>query len=415
VADPLFVLPGGPGLGAVNFYAGAAPAFERVRRDRDLVLVDQRGTGKSNPLNCPFDEQQMWDATEAETVRVMRGCRDRLAADHDLAQYTTSVAVADLEEVRVALGFAQINLYGSSYGTRVAQHYARRYPAHTRAVILDGVVPPTRILGTTTPLDAESALQRIFVRCRADAGCREKFGDPETDYLELRRKLNDASIPLTIADPRSGKPTDLMFSDSVLAGALRLAGYSADQAALLPLALHLANKEAQFTALASQFMLTAAAYDEALAYGMHNSVVCAEDVPFYSGANLDRAAMRKTFLGLTQVSALEALCKDWPRGPIDADFHQPMVSPVPALLLSGTADPVTPEAYGDEAKRGFTHALHLTFQDMGHGQLGQPCVDKLMADFLGGVRAGTTPTLASACVKRLRPPAFFLSLSGPGP
>ena len=412
-ADPLFILAGGPGLGASTFYAGVAQAFALVNRNRDIVIVDQRGTGKSSPLPCPFDEQQMWDISDLETARIMRECRDTLARDHDLSQYTTSVAVQDLDAVRAALGYERISLYGSSYGTRVAQHYLRRYPARTRALILDGVVPPTRVLGPTTPLDAENALQRIFTRCRADAACQKQFGDPQQDYVQLRDRLAASAVSITLADPRSGKPMQMQFSSNVLAGALRLAGYSADQAALLPLALHLANREHQFTPLAAQFLQTASDYDSVLSFGMHNSVVCTEDVPFFNEDEAERARLASTFLGVTQLDALRALCADWPRGPIDADFHAPLASDVPALLLSGTADPVTPVSFGEEAARGFRNAVHLKLKDQGHGQLIQPCMDRVMADFLE--QADGKSGLNAQCVERLQPPPFFLSLNGPGP
>jgi pimeloyl-ACP methyl ester carboxylesterase len=411
--DPLFLLAGGPGLGATTFYAGVAPAFAQVNRNRDIVLVDQRGTGKSHPLNCPFDEQQMWDVSDQETARIMGECRDQLAKDHDLSQYTTSVAVRDLDDVRAALGYEHISLYGSSYGTRVAQHYARRFPGRTQALILDGIVPPTQVLGPTTPLDAENALQRIFARCRADAACMKEFGDPQQDYQQLREKLASSAVPITLADPHSGKPLELQFSTSVLAGALRLAGYTADQAALLPLALHMANRNQQYTPLASQFLLTAQDYDAVLAYGMHNSVVCTEDVPFFRESAQDREQLAATFLGVAQLDALRALCAGWPRGPIDADFHAPLASKVPALLLSGTADPVTPVSFGDEAARGFKDAVHLKLKDQGHGQLVQPCMDRVMADFLQ--QAGGKLHLDTKCLDHLQAPPFFLSLNGPGP
>ena len=414
-ADPLFVLAGGPGLGATTFYASASSVFARIRRDRDIVIVDQRGTGRSAPLDCPFDDEQMWDIDEAETARIMRGCRDRLARNHDVAQYTTSVAVADLEAVREALGYGAISLYGSSYGTRVAQHYARRYPQHTRALILDGIVPPTRVLGPTTPFDAQRTLLRIFSRCREDSRCHERFGDPERDYEALRERLAAAPVPITIPDPRSGKPMPFTFSEQVFAGALRLSGYSADQAALLPLALQLANREGQFTPLASQFLITAAGYDAVLAYGMHNSVVCAEDVPLFDSESIDRESLAGTFLGTAQIDSLRALCADWPRGPVDADFHEPLKSPVPALLMSGTADPVTPVQFGDEAAAGLPNAVHLKFTDQGHGQLGLPCVDRLMAEFLEHAGTPEAAKLDASCALNLKPPPFFLSLNGPGP
>jgi pimeloyl-ACP methyl ester carboxylesterase len=157
--DPLFVLAGGPGLGATTFYTGVAAVFERIHRDRDIVLVDQRGTGASNALACPGAlDPQTPDSVVAVTQEA-RACLARLAAHADVSQYTTSLAVRDLDAVRVALGYETINLYGGSYGTRVAQHYLRRYPAHTRTVILDGVVPPQMTLGASLALDAQDALQ----------------------------------------------------------------------------------------------------------------------------------------------------------------------------------------------------------------------------------------------------------------
>jgi pimeloyl-ACP methyl ester carboxylesterase len=413
-AEPLFILAGGPGLGASTFYSSAAPVFARVRRRHDIIIVDQRGTGRSHPLLCQFDEQQMWDAGEEQTARVMRECRATLEKKHDLAQYTTSIAVRDLEAVRVALGYRRISFYGSSYGTRVAQHYARRYPASTEALILDGVVPPTRILGTSTPLDAERSLQQVFERCRKEAACQKQFGDPAQDYRELRDRLARSAVDVTMPDPHSGAPRTIAFTGSALAGALRLATYSAEQAALLPLALHLANRKNQFGPLAAQFLLSASGYDAVLAYGMHNSVVCAEDVPFFDAADT-RSQFSATFLGSAQIDALKALCNGWPRGPIDPDFHQKLESPVPALLLSGTADPVTPAAFGDEAALGFAYALHLKLPDQGHGQLAQPCMDGIMAAFLDAAHRSKRPQVDTNCLTKVEADPFFLSMGGPGP
>jgi pimeloyl-ACP methyl ester carboxylesterase len=414
-SDPLFVLAGGPGLGASTFYTGVASAFARTRRDHDIVIVDQRGTGKSHPLNCTVDDEQLWDTGEASTARLMRECRIQLAQDHDLTQYTTSVAVQDLDAVRQALGYARIALYGSSYGTRVAQHYARRHPAETQALILDGIVPPTQILGPSTPLDAESALQRIFARCRADAACLRQFGDPAEDYRQLRARLATSAVNVTLTDPRSSLPTSVALNDKVFAAALRLASYSDQQAALLPLTLHLANDRNEFAPLAAQYLLAAASYDAVLAYGMHNSVVCTEDVPFFATQHADREQVASTFLGTSLTDTLQSLCGEWPRGVLDADLHQPLVSKVPALLLTGTADPVTPVSFSNEAAKGFSRALHVQLAEQGHGQLLHSCLDKVMADFLQASSTGKEQSVDVRCAERARPAPFFLTLNGPAP
>src|SRR5665213_1031886 len=169
--DPLFLLAGGPGLAATTFYTAVAPVFERIRRDRDIVLVDQRGTGSSNALSCPGATDPDAPDSTAALVQEAQTCLASLATHANVADYTTSLAVRDLDAVRAALGYQIINLYGGSYGTRVAQHYLRRYPEHTRTVILDGVVPAQLTLGASLAMDAQSALERIFARCVAAAPC----------------------------------------------------------------------------------------------------------------------------------------------------------------------------------------------------------------------------------------------------
>ncbi len=406
--DPLFVLAGGPGMAATTFYALASFAFARVHRDRDIVLVDQRGTGQSNALNCTFDDDALYRATVAEIGDVTRRCLESLRSQADPRFYTTSVAVQDLDRVRTVLGYAKINLYGSSYGTRVAQHYMRRFPAFTRHVILDGVVPPQRKLGPATALDAESALMRILQRCRVTAECYKAFGDPQASYLAVRAALGNHPVAVSLADPRTGEPTRFDFTSYHLSVVLRLGSYTAEQAALLPLALHSAE-HADYTAMAAQFLMANRSIDEAVSYGMHNSVVCTEDVPFYG--SIDRDSLQKTFLGATQVDGLRAICAVWPRGPIDPDFHEPLNSDIPTLLLSGSDDPVTPPPDAEEAKRALTRSVRVVLQGFGHGQLSAPCVDRVMADFLMRGLQG----LDATCTRQDHPMAFFTSFSGPAP
>jgi pimeloyl-ACP methyl ester carboxylesterase len=411
LADPLFVLAGGPGQAAGAFYATVAGAFERVHRERDIVLIDQRGTGSSNALECAEDEDGLYRASEAEVAAATRRCLAALGARAEVAYYTTSVAVTDLERVRAALGYERLNLYGVSYGTRVAQHYLRRYPARVRAVILDGVVPPQLVIGPAIALDAESALRRILARCAAEAQCRARFGNPQDDYQALRVTLRQRTIPVALPDPSTGERQHLEFNLDHLASVLRLGGYSADYAALLPLLLHDAAARADYTPLAAQFLLLQRAY-EGLAVGMHNSVLCAEDVPRYDTLTIDRAALAQTFIGTAAVDTLTTICRLWPRGPVDADFHAPLQSVVPALLLSGSEDPVTPPQYASQAAAGFAHAREVVLAGFGHGQLTAPCVGRLLAQFLAHA---SVETLDLRCTSLARPMPFFTSLNGPPP
>jgi pimeloyl-ACP methyl ester carboxylesterase len=411
--DPLFLLAGGPGASAVSMYAGSAPAFARVHRDRDIVLVDQRGTGKSNALTCELDEDLLMRATDEEVAAEARRCLDALRRHADVPYYTTSLAVRDLELVRQALGYDVINLYGASYGTRVAQHYLRRHPAQTRTVVLDGVVPTGFALGPALALDAERALLAVLKRCAAERDCHERFGDPTATYLALRKALENQSVAVSLPDPTTGEAQSVKFTNLHLATVLRLSIYSADQAALLPLALDRAQKSGDYVPLAGQFLMMSHAYEDLLAFGMHNTVVCTEDVPFYPRPeSIDRDALRQTFLGVEQLDALLGLCEVWPRGPIDPDFHLPLETDTPVLLLSGGNDPVTPPSYADEARKGMGHSLHVILKDLGHGQIAAPCVDEVLARFLD---RASVDGLDVSCTQQVRPMPFFTSLSGPQP
>jgi len=410
--DPLFILAGGPGAAASEFYAGVAPAFARVNRDRDIVLVDQRGTGRSNALRCDFDDEALLGAGDAQFLAQTRRCLEEVSTHADVREYTTSVAVRDLELVRRALGYERINLYGVSYGTRVAQHYLRHHGAQVRTVTLDGVVPAERILGPDIAVDAEAALAQVLARCANDDACRSAFGDPVVHYRALRSRLEEQPAGVLLAAPRTGERVAIEFGPAHFATVLRLSTYGAEQAALLPLALYEAHMHRNFVPLASQYLLMSDTLSGQMAYGMHHSVVCTEDAPWFPDARAERAVLASTFIGTRQLDGLAALCEVWPRGVIDDDLHAPLASEVPALLLSGSADPVTPPAGAAHAAAGFRHSRHVVIEGFGHGQIGAPCVDRLLAAF---VASGAAEGLDAACVERLRPMPFFTTLAGPAP
>jgi len=411
--DPLFLIAGGPGTSAVDLYTSSAGPFDRVRRDRDIILLDQRGTGRSHRLDCSYETENVFEKfNEVEVGPANRKCRDDLSKTSDLRQYTTSIAVRDLDAVRVALGYDRINLYGGSYGTRVAQHYARKYPKATRTLILDGVINPEQVLGPAIALDAEYALDRILRRCTNDADCARAFADPVADYRALRGALAAKPVRATVAEAATGRPLNFDFTERHLSAVLRFASYNDDQAALLPLSLHLAVHEQNYTPLANQFRVFAHSLEEAFAYGMHNSVACSEDTPLIDAAKLDRAALATTHMGALQVEQLIEACADWPKGVVDQDLHAPLKSAAAALLLSGADDPVTPPDYATLAQRAFADSKHVIVAGHGHGQLGAPCVDRVIASF---IKAGSAKDLDTRCTEKLAPMPFFTTLAGPAP
>jgi pimeloyl-ACP methyl ester carboxylesterase len=411
--DPLFLIAGGPGTSAVDLYTSSSGPFDRVRRDRDIILLDQRGTGRSHRLDCQYGNQDLF--TRVEDVQVAgenAKCRAELEKTSDLRQYTTSIAVQDLDNVRRALGYQSINLFGNSYGTRVAQHYARRYPKSTRTLILDGVLDPEVVLGPAIALDAEDALTRILKRCSADTACAKAFTDPAADYRALRARLTAKPEPTMVSEAATGRPIRFEFTTRHLSAVLRFASYNDDQAALLPLSLHMATHEDNFTPLASQFRVFAHSLEAAFAYGMHNSVACSEDTPLIDAGKLDLPALDATHMGSEQVQQLIEGCREWPRGVVDADLHAPLKSAAAALLLSGADDPVTPPQYATRAQKAFADSAHVIVAGHGHGQFGAPCVDRIMAMF---INAGTAKGLDTSCTGKLKPMPFFITLAGPSP
>jgi pimeloyl-ACP methyl ester carboxylesterase len=409
--DPLFLIAGGPGQGSIEGYAPMLGALAAIRRERDLVLVDQRGTGGSNRLGCdmPDDALEGGELTPAELRKLASEC---LAALHGRAQfYTTSIAVRDLDAVRAALGYAKINVFGGSYGTRVAQHYARRHPGHTRAVILDGVVPPGLAIVPAIAIESQRAFDRVLARCAADNACNSRFPALAAQFAKLDARLRTGPVAVELADPVSGTSRTVEVTRAHLVMMARMMVYSPWTASLLPLVVHEAATNGKYAPLAAQAEMASDGLERMLAMGMHHSVVCAEDEPLFAGA-VDRKALEATAIGPLLEDGMKAVCEVWPRGPVDADFTKPLDSKIPALLLSGEFDPASPPSYGAIAAKGFANGLHLVIPGQGHIQSSLPCVQKILHQFID---AGATRELDTSCVARIRPAPFFLSFSGSAP
>ena len=406
--DALTLLAGGPGAAATEFYVDYAAAFERVRRRHDILLVDQRGTGGSQRLDCP-DTAAVLDAGPEAVRAAAQSCLAALGADP--RYYTTSIAVRDLEAVRAALGYPQLDLYGASYGTRVALHYLRRYPQRTRAVILDGVAPADVVLGPQIALDAQAELDRIFARCAAETECHERFPDLALRFKALRVRLEASPLALTLPDPRIAEPVETIFGEAELDAAVRLLSYTTHTASLLPLLLDRAAA-GDVAPLAAQSLMVARELGDTVSEGMHNAVVCTEDVPWFELDDADRAALDATYLGTSQVDGLVAICDVWPRGVLDENFKTPVSSDRPVLLLSGENDPVTPARNGEHALATLPQGRHLVAPGQGHGIAPLGCVPTLLAQF---IEAASAETLDAACIDRLRAAPFFTSFNGPPP
>ncbi len=400
--DPLFMIAGGPGQSAKESYPMLHGAFRDVRRSRNVLLLDARGTGGSRPLVCRNAEGEA-AITDGDTSEIdldvardfARRCADTLGAEADLRHYGTSEHVDDLEAVRSAIGAPKVNLIGISYGTRVAQQYAARYPASTRALVLDSVAPNTMVLGNEHAKNLEAALAAQFARCRADAGCGEKIGDPAALLAEVRRKLEAPDLaPVRFRDSVSGEWREEKPAFGHLGMLLRMYAYSPEAATLLPFLVHEAAQGRYESMLALSTSMVRNLSDQ-IYHGMQLSVMCTEDADEWRADPADAGSV----LGTEFIDFARAQCEVWPRGTRDPAFRQPLSGDLPVLLLSGEFDPVTPPRYADEVVAHLPNGRHLVLPGQGHSVVGLGCMPKLFAQF---IERADAKALDAACLERLR-------------
>ncbi|MBN2004192.1 MAG: alpha/beta hydrolase [Anaerolineae bacterium] len=402
--DPLFLIAGGPGQSAIAAYpAMVNGAFYDINQDRDLVLLDQRGTGQSNPMECVLPEDEE-DIPEEKIIALYQACAQSLNADPRL--YTTEIAVGDLDKVREALGYDQINLYGASYGTRMALAYLRRHPDRVRAVILDAVVSPDFYIFANAAADGAQALDKMFARCAADAACSETFPDLKTEFAALLAQLEQAPVDLKIPDPVSGEPVSFQMTRSRFTNMIFNLLYTPELAALLPLNIHAAYRDGNFAPLIAQ---ATAGGGAGLYWGMFYAILCTEDIPQITPEQAARGA--ETYFG-DMFDMANQVCEAWPRGEYPADQNTPLASDTPVLLLSGEADPITPPQYAETVAQTLPNSLHLIAPELGHGIAMRGCVPRLLTDF---IETASVANLDTACVQDITPPPFFVSFTGPKP
>jgi pimeloyl-ACP methyl ester carboxylesterase len=404
--DPLFVFEGGPGGGAATLATYRIPLFRRFQTDRDIVLVDQRGTGASNPLDCSGDEPEPDDFTTLDQYPVerYRSCLERLNADPRL--YTTAVAMDDIDQVRSYLGYTSINLWGGSYGTRAALVYLKRHEATVRSVVLDGVAPTDMRLPLFMARDSQRALDRLFDACDREGACARQFPDLRQTVTALWARL--AMRPtVQMTHPRTGRRETVTLSPRLIASVVFQALYSPEVSALLPLLLTDAasgNYQGLFALAFSRDMPKGSMSD-----GMFLSVVCAEDLPRITADDIERESAGR-FIGTTMFDTQMRPCAFWPRGTVTDDYYAPASSDRPVLLFSGADDPVTPPSWGDHVADHLSHAKHFVVPGAGHITLTRGCVPALVATFLD---RASVDGLDGSCLNALARPPFFTSSTGP--
>jgi pimeloyl-ACP methyl ester carboxylesterase len=400
-ADPVFMLAGGPGQGAKASYPSVAAAFAEVNRSRDIILVDQRGTGDSNPLDCrqtaAQDQFNSGSEMNAAAAREFASaCLAELSDRADVRHYTTTDAIADLETVRIAIGAPSINLYGASYGTRVAQQFAAAYPLSTRAVVIDSVVPNDLVLGAEHARNIEAALQSQFARCQAQNACAATLADPLAAVAQVRAALADADLaPVRYRDATTGQWHEEVPTMGHLSILLRMYAYSPVTAVLLPVVVSQALA-GDYAALLAQARFISESLGDQIMLGLQLAVTCSEDADEMSADPADEG----TVMGSELVSFTLAQCAEWPRGQRRDNFRAPLTGDVPVLAISGEFDPVTPPRYGDTAIAQLNKARHLVLKGQGHTVIGSGCMPTLFAQFIESADASA---LDAGCLDRLAP------------
>ena len=404
--DPVFLLAGGPGQSARDSYPSTAGAFSEILKQRNVILLDQRGTGGSNALQCESDEQD-WDQldpTPEYLADFTRQCLEKLSSHADVRHYTTTDAVADLEAVRQALGAETINLVGVSYGTRVAQQYTGAHPERVRSVVLDGVVPNTLVLGQEHAANLEDSLAAQFLRCQQDPGCSTALGDPRQHLQTLKAELQAQPRPVRYRDATTGQVHEGRFSWPMLSALLRMYAYQPAVASTLPLLLH-ELAQGQTDAAMAQAKMLLGSLGGSMAHGMGLSVSCSEDADELRVDPDDAGSV----LGTEFIEYSQAQCAVWPRGTRPDDFRQPLSTDTPVLLLSGELDPVTPARYGEQVLEGLDHGVHLVLRGQGHNVIGAGCMPRLMAQF---IESADAKSLETECLDRLSPTPPFSGYHG---
>ena len=395
--DPIVPLVGGPGQGGAELALAQAQRFEPLRAERDLVLIDQRGTGASNGLQCDAVASTSGLMGNIFDMAKMTACRDQLAARADLTQYTTAAAAADYERVFDALGYRQVNIIGTSYGTRMGQELARRFPDRVRTLTLDSVVPVSFDWPTTGAPDSEAALQAVIDDCSANRSCADAFGRFRQDVDLAFTRVARGPVTATVRDPATGRVEQVAFGATDLAYATRGILYGND-ALSLPLWFRRAA-EGDFDAFAQAYVTRGRALEAQIARGVHPAVYCAEDLPFVDWAQAERSAAG-TRIGSFLIDQYRAACAGWPRATLSAGFREPVAVNVPTLLITGRRDPVTPPRHAEAVARALPRSRVLVWHYGGHGTDGlttRDCRNNIQSAF---VRSANPATLPVECMTR---------------
>jgi len=403
---PLLFLAGGPGQAAVELAAHIRRTFAEIRKTRDIILVDQRGTGQSNPLQCDEPQQaQLYsiipeDFNENEVVE----CVQALKKENDLSQFTSENAIRDFDAIRQALGHQQVHLYGGSYGTRAALVYMRMYPQTIKSVVLDSVGPIEVPIGTFG-LSAERSFNLLLKHCLEDKDCHTAYPDLAQEYKTVLQRLSESTVSLPINHPRLGTKTPFVLSSGKFINVLFKQLYSMETRSMVPLVIHEAFKQ-NYQPLIGLIATTDGAMD--MYVGLTFNIVCNEDMPKITAEMFAKDA-QNSFDGNNSHIAWKTACPVWPVYKVDESFYQPVIANIPTLILSGNVDPVTPPSNGDYSAATLPNSHHIVSESDAHIVASTICGVDIMNEFL---TTQNPKTVDDTCLSELPKQSFMTGLNG---
>lgn len=409
--DPVLMLAGGPGQSAIAVAPAVLSRLQRLNNRRDLVFIDQRGTGRSAPLQCD-DDRKLPLAQAMDYQRQMariQECKTQLMKlpYGDLRFFTTTIAMQDFDAVREALGAQRWNLVGGSYGTRAALEYLRQFPQRVRRTVLDGVAPPDMVLPAGMSSDSQAALDAAFAACEAEAQCTKLYPQLRTEWDNL---LKSMPRNVQVSHPLTGLPEQFTLTREVVLRSVRGPLYAPVSASALPPAIH-AAAQGRYEGLLGLSGNAGSAKSMRLAIGMHFSVVCAEDFPRLNTVSNGKSG--RDFGGM-DIAQYTQVCADWPRGEVPADFYKTAVAPSPVLMLSGGIDPVTPPRHAERlAPLLGKQVQHIVVPNSGHGVMGLACVRDIIFKFIDTPEDAAALPQDATCAIRVPRPGVFVPMQGP--
>ena len=406
--DPILFLADGPGGGGLDWLTYFVTSAPDLRADRDIILLDQRGTGYSLPsLRCfEFDSleraararQLSLAQTQDLDLQTAAACHDRLAAAGvQLSAYTTGAAAADIKDLRLALGYLEWNLYGLGYGSRLALTVLRDYPDGVRSVVLDSAQPPQVAGWETAAANANRAFNALFVACGLQPACNAAYPGLGLKFAEAVDRLKATPVSVQVLDPLTGSPSPVLFTGQTLIAGVARALADGRQGLVPYLPLAITQLDAGSAAMAEGFATSLSAGPDLMHSGLWYSVQCHDEAPLNDRARIQADANAfPRFRDFILSDTTLAICPGWGAGQADSKESRPVRSDVPALVLAGEYDPLQPPVWSQLAASTLQHSIYYLLPGVGHGASLQGCGQVLVVQFMADPNLAPKPPLSSA-------------------